>query len=175
MRHAVVVAVELDVVVDVDAGALEARDRPCAWPAAAAAPARSRASKALARQPGSFLNGALVQIDQQLGDRRVELGQAEEAPVAQAREDPALDDLHPDFDLGLVARMRRARRQHRHVVVVAELLDQAVHDRLVAVGAGDQRARLVGHDQPRHAADELQRVDDRADPVGAVCVAVAQA
>ena len=98
----------------------------------------------------------------------VEFGQAEEAPVAQPREDPSFDDLHGDFDLRLVARVSRAGREHRHVVVIAELFDQAVGRRLVAVGPGDQGARLVRHDQARHAADELQRIDDRAHPVGAV-------
>jgi hypothetical protein len=50
--------------------------------------------------------------------------------------------------------------------VVAELLDQTAHARLVAIGLGDESARLIGHDQAWQSSDELQRVDERADPVG---------
>ena len=50
--------------------------------------------------------------------------------------------------------------------MVAELLDQPAHAGLVAIGLRDQCARLIGHDQARHAADELQCADERADPVG---------
>ena len=42
-------------------------------------------------------------------DRRVQLGQREEAPVAQLRQHEALDDLDRDLDLGLVARLDRTR------------------------------------------------------------------
>src|SRR5690606_41949091 len=44
-----------------------------------------------------------------------------ESPVAQARDDPALDDEHRVFDLGLVAWLPGTRRDDRHVVVPAEL------------------------------------------------------
>jgi hypothetical protein len=115
---------------------------------------------------GQLLEGAVVQLGQQLCDGHVELGQAEEAPVAQPRQDPALDDLHADFHLGLVARAAWPSREHRHVVVRRELLDQPTGDGVVAVGPGDQCPGLIGHDQAGHAADELQRVDDGADPVG---------
>ena len=127
---------------------------------------RSSASKALARQPGSFLNGRSFRSASSSAIAALSSARLKKRRLRKARQDPALDHLHPDFDLRLVARMSGARREHRHVVVVAELLDQAVDGRLVAVGPRDQGARLVGHDQPRHAADELQRVDDRADPVG---------
>jgi len=50
---------------------------------------------------GQLLEPSLVQVSQQLADRRVELGQAEEAPVAQPGQNPAFDDLNPDFDLRL--------------------------------------------------------------------------
>jgi DNA-binding GntR family transcriptional regulator len=69
---------------------------------------------AAARQ---LLEGAVVQVGQQLTDGRVELGQAEQAPVAQPRKDPAFDDLHADFHLGLVARATWPSWKHRHAVV----------------------------------------------------------
>jgi hypothetical protein len=66
----------------------------------------SSASKACGPAAGQLLERALVQIGQQHGDGPVQLGQAEEAPVAQPRQDPALDHLHADLHLGLVARVR---------------------------------------------------------------------
>ena len=51
-------------------------------------------------------------------------------------------------------------------VVLGQLLHQPGGDGLVGVGVGDQRAGLIRHQQPGHAADELQRRDDGAHPVG---------
>src|SRR5437868_4454507 len=53
---------------------------------------------------------------------RIELGQIEEPAVAQAGQDPALDQQNRALDLGLVARVRRARGQHRAAVVTSEFL-----------------------------------------------------
>ncbi|MFM9428869.1 hypothetical protein RCH10_005346, partial [Variovorax sp. GrIS 2.14] len=47
------------------------------------------------------------QIDQQLGDGAVELGQAEEAPVAQPRQNPSLDYEYRVLDLRLATWKRR--------------------------------------------------------------------
>ena len=105
VRHAVVVAVELDVVVDVHARALEAHDGHAAR--------RQRPQRRLIQPPeglaaaaGQLLERARVQVGDELADRRVELGQAEEAAVAQAREDPSFDHEHRALDLRLVPRMR---------------------------------------------------------------------
>ena len=114
---------------------------------------------------GQLLEGPCVMVDQQLGDRPVELTQAEEALIAQARQNPALHDEHAVLDLGLVTRVRRARWQHRRVVVLAKLLQQPVGAGLVAVGVGDQRTRLVGHQQARNTPVEVQRRDDGAYPI----------
>ena len=46
---------------------------------------------------GQLLEGPLVEVCEQLGDRPVELGQAEEAAVAQARQDPALNQQYRAF------------------------------------------------------------------------------
>ena len=52
-----------------------------------------------------LLEGPLVQLDEQLGDGAIELGQASALPVAQPvaqpGQDPALDQQHLAFDLGL--------------------------------------------------------------------------
>jgi hypothetical protein len=50
--------------------------------------------------------------------------------------------------------------------VTSKLVVGAVGFGVVAVGRLDERAGLVGHDQSGHAADELQGLHLRADPVG---------
>src|SRR5258708_40355546 len=57
-----------------------------------------------ARAPAAHL--ATVQFVEQRPDRRVEFGQREEAPVSQSCQDPAPDDLHADFNLGLAPHCR---------------------------------------------------------------------
>ena len=46
---------------------------------------------------------AVVERDDQVADRRVQLGEREEPPVAQPRHDPALRHLDGDLDLGLLS------------------------------------------------------------------------
>jgi hypothetical protein len=48
----------------------------------------------------------VVELLQQLTDRRIEFGQAVEAPVAQAAEQPSLDGQYRDFHRRLVAHCR---------------------------------------------------------------------
>ena len=50
--------------------------------------------------------------------------------------------------------------------MAGEFLVGAVRFGVVAVGRLDERTGLVGHDQTGHAADELQRLHLRDDPVG---------
>ena len=76
---------------------------------------RSMTSNAERRQPSSFWNGRRVELLEQLRDRGVELVQAEEASVAQARQDPALREQHARLDFRLVPRLPRARGDDRYV------------------------------------------------------------
>ena len=50
-----------------------------------------------------------VERVEQLPDRRVQLAQREEPPLAQARQDPALHELDADLRLGFIARLIRTR------------------------------------------------------------------
>src|SRR5437763_11321615 len=59
----------------------------------------------------------VVELPQQLADRGIEFGQTVEATVAQAAEQPSLDDQHRDFDLRLVAWPARPCRQDRGIVM----------------------------------------------------------
>ena len=103
----VVLALELDVVVDVDAHALPLG----IGEALGGQRLERRAIEALEELAAALpvaAHHAGVELGEQLGDARVQLGEREERLVAQPRQDPALDHLHGDLDLGLVARLRRA-------------------------------------------------------------------
>ncbi|MDQ0083130.1 hypothetical protein J2W35_003490 [Variovorax boronicumulans] len=121
--------VALDVVVDVDLGALpqahlEALGRQ--------RPQRGRVQhlEGAASTTRQLLERALIQIDQQRGDRPVAFVQAEEAPVAQARQNPSLDHEHRVLDLRLVARMSRACREQR-TQATARLPESSVTNSLI--------------------------------------------
>ena len=55
-------------------------------------------------------HGPVVQVGDQLADRAVQLRQGVEPAMAQPGQDPALDNLHGDLDLGLVARLAHPGR-----------------------------------------------------------------
>ena len=121
-------AVQLDVVVDVDAGRL-----PLAVDEGLGGQRPERGLvQALEELPAAGAvqaHGPGVQVGEQLGDAGVEGGEREEGLVAEAGEDPALDDLHGDLDLGLVARVGGARGHDHRAVVLGELLVGALQAR----------------------------------------------
>jgi len=102
MRDAVIVSVNFDVVIDVHPTFVERRNfvtlcrqRTKHRPVESFEP--------IAPVTFEFLERAQVQIDNQLADSPVELGEAEEAMITQTRQDPPLDDLYADLDLRLLA------------------------------------------------------------------------
>src|SRR6266436_886973 len=110
VRHAVEVLVELDVVIDADtAQAPLGQDirfdrqgfevRPIEF-----------FEKLPARSTEPAQHPLLVEAHHQIGDDGVQFGQTVEAAVAQASEQPALDNTHASLDLGLVARPPRSSR-----------------------------------------------------------------
>ena len=141
-------AVELDVVVDVDA-----RGLPLAVDEGLGGQRPEgglvEALEELAAAGAVEAHGPGVEVGEQLGDARVERGQREEGLVAEAGEDPALDDLDGDLDLGLVAGVGRARGQDHRAVVLGELLVGALQPGLVAARDGDAALELVADDGGR--------------------------
>ena len=77
---------------------------------------------------------AKVQLIAQLPDRAIQLGQREETPVAQPRQDPSLRHLHRDFDLGLVAGLARPGRQDRNAIMLGHVGIGPVQSGVIAVG-----------------------------------------
>ena len=89
--------------------------------------------------PVELLERPRVELLEQLPDRRVQLLQAEESAVAQARQDPPLRDQDAPFDLRLVLRLARTRRHHRHPVVLRHLRVRRVDLRLDSGPASSPR------------------------------------
>ncbi len=101
--HGVEACVDLDVVVDADAGAAplgvfvpQYRKRPQRRPIGLL--------EQLASAHPEVAHDAGVEVAGQRFDLRRQFVEAEEGPVAQPGQDPTLDDLDADLDLGLVAR-----------------------------------------------------------------------
>ncbi len=96
--HGVVVGVDLEVLVDVDAGFLHLgvaiRDARQGFERRSVETFEEFSARA-----GQLAEGALVEVFEQLGDGGVELGEGEEGVVAKTRQDPSLDDLYCDLDL----------------------------------------------------------------------------
>ena len=101
VRDGVVVAFDLDVVVDVD---------PCLLPLGEHVALGGKGAKGgtvelfeqRAPRAGELAERAVVEPFEQRGDGCVEFGEREERAVAKCGEDPSLDHLHADLGLGLV-------------------------------------------------------------------------
>ena len=109
IRNAVVVAFDLDVVVDVDAHFLPGGEDVRAG--------RQGTERRLfefleqcASGPREFLKRPLVERYQQLGDGAVKVIEVEEGLMSKAGENPAFDDLHGDLHFGFVARFCHSSR-----------------------------------------------------------------
>ncbi|MNN07898.1 hypothetical protein D3C81_1207340 [compost metagenome] len=107
----------------------------------------------------------MVKTFEQHADCRVEFAEREELAVAQGREDPALDHLHADFDLGFVPRLARSGRQHGHAVMLGQVAVTGVDIGLVTVRFGDAAAQIVRYQDLRCAAEKSKTASMRAQPV----------
>lgn len=108
---------------------------------------------------------ALVEFVQQGLDALVELGKREEGLMAQAGQDPALDDLHSHLSLGFVLGLVRANWHHRHLIVLGQLLVAGVELGLVSASLADTALEVVGDQQCRGPAEKLKGTDMALQPV----------
>ena len=164
MRDAVIVAVDLDVIVDV-------HDRALPLGELVACRRKRRHGGAINRGKGArprafeLLERAVVQIDKQFADRRVEFGECEERAVSEPRENPALHQQHARLDGGFVAGVKRARGQNRRAVVARHVGVGGGRLGFIAAGALDRALQIIGHQQCRYRAEEFEGTDVRANPV----------
>lgn len=130
-RHRVVVAIDIDVVVDDDP-----RHLPfCVLVVVLGQRPHGRLvhlCEGAGVTAGQLLEGTLVQVGQQRAQRPVKFVQTKEALVAQPRQHPARDHQHAVLHLGLVPRPASTCRQHRHAIVLGQVLVSGVDVRLVA-------------------------------------------
>ena len=91
-------------------------------------------------------HGSVVELDEELRDSSVELGEGEECLIAKTREDPALGHLHGDLDLGLDSWLPRTRRQNRSHVMARPLVERPLHAGVVLACDRDGGLELVGHE-----------------------------
>ena len=164
VRHRVEEPVVLDVIVDADAG-----EPPLGELVLIARQGRQgRALDGLEEVPAGDAEAAddmIVDAVEGTGDGGVGLGEREEGLSPQAAEDAGLGEADPVLDLGLVLGPARSGRQDADAVVRGHHPVAAVELRVVERGLVDPGLQVVGHDQARHAAEEAEHPDVRADPV----------
>lgn len=115
---------------------------------------------------GELLKGARVEALEASGERRVQLGQTEEGPMAQPGQHPPLHEQDARFDLGLVTRFAHPSWDDRDAVVVRERRVGGVQLRLIATGLGHARAQIVRDHDLRHPAEKGEGPHVRPDPIG---------
>ncbi len=164
VRNAVVMLGDLDVIIEVDPAALplgilvrlirQGGERRTIELLEQLAPTSSPTSER-----------SIVQIDKERVNCLVEGGEREEVAVAQACQNPAPDDLDPDFDLGFVARTIRPRWDDGGAVMAGEIGIGPVDHRLVKASPGDASLQIVAHRLPGGAAEIGKCPNMRGDPI----------
>src|SRR5882762_5496882 len=86
------------------------------------------------------------------------------------RNDPALDDLHTDFDLGLISRTIGACRHDTNTVVHRELLVGGVEIRIVAARTAYSRSRVIRNQKSRHSSKIFKGMHVRTEPGGQLLI-----
>ncbi len=131
-RHGIPRGVELDVIVGRDAGPLPAGERVgLRGQRLQVRPVEGR--KQIGAAGIVAAHDAHVQLVQKPPDCDVQIGQREEAQVAQPRQNPALSDLYSDLHLRLVTRLVGTRGQDGGTVMSGHLGIGPVQPRIEAV------------------------------------------
>ena len=164
IRRAVVVLVQFDVVVEVDARPLPLRiHEPPGWQRLQRRTIDQTIQ--LGSRAGHLAKGLLIQLVNQLQDGVIQLRQAEELPLAQCRQHPTLNDLNSKFRLGFVPGMIRPCRKYPHAIMDRQIAIGAIQFRLVVAGRLHARLQVVGHDKLGRSREELESPHMRVRPV----------
>ena len=107
-----------------------------------------------------------VQVFQPFMDGLVQFGEAEETAIAQAGQNPALDDLDADFHFRFVPRFARPCRHDRGVIMGRHAGIDAVDLGIVQTGLDDAGLEIGRRDLRRHPAEVGEGAAVRANPVG---------
>ena len=99
--------------------------------------------------PSRLRKRPVVQPFEQLGDGFIEFRQREELAMPQRGQYPAFHHAERHSPLWLCPSACGPRRHDGDAVVLGHLVIGAVEIRLIAAGAVDAGARVIGHDQLR--------------------------
>ena len=113
-----------------------------------------------------LLKRPCVEVLQQRHYCRIDFIDSLKALVAKPHHDPALHHLNGRLHLGFVLRTARSGRQDRAAIVTRKVLHRGAHLGLIPVRLADHGLGVVGHDQLRHAAKEVQRFCSGPKPIG---------
>jgi hypothetical protein len=167
MGDTVVVLVELDVVVDVDACFLPDREFVgFLWKRLESRLVQLLEELATRATEVFHLPG--VGFVEQLTDGLVQVSQAEEGVVAQTSKDPALDHLDAHFDLGLVFGLTNAGGDDGRTVVLGQVMVGGIQIRLVATRVFAPSFEIVRDYDLGHPAQESEHTNVGANPVGQI-------
>ena len=165
IRHAVIVAVYLHVVVDIDGdffplGELVTVSRQRGQ--------RRPVDGVEQMLPGDLelLQGALVKYNQLFRDRLVEFCQREETMVSQYRQYPPFDDQYGRFHLGLVFGFAGPGRNDGGPIVPGQVQVGGIDVGFVAARVGDSAFQVVRDQDLGNPAEKLKSADVGFDPVG---------
>lgn len=113
-------------------------------------------------RPCAFLERFRVERSDPLIDRRAQLRQGRELPVAERRDHPGRDVPDGVLDTGLVFRLLDPPGQHRGGVVRRKLPIRVVEHDLTLRRVGDDTGlEVVGHDPRNRAAEPVEHRDVR--------------
>ena len=166
MGDGVKVAIDLDVVVDMDPRFLP--------PGQLVAGGRKRTECRLLPGEEEILSGSGATVLERAGvdflekdpDRPVQLGEVEEGPLAKLGQDPAGHQEDRLFGGSLVPGTSDARRKDRHGVVFRHLPVGLVGERLVKIGRRDPALEVIGDQEGGNAFQEREAADMGTDPAG---------
>jgi hypothetical protein len=115
--------------------------------------------------PDTAENTPIVEISEQLDDRRVYIGKAIEHTVTQPSEKPAPDDANRRLDFPLVTRSARLCRQNGTAVVSRHSGVGPIDLRIKKAGLDDRDLGVVRDKQCRRPAKSLERQQVAFDPI----------
>jgi len=118
--------------------------------------------------PAAFADmahGPVVEVLQQFRDRGVQIGEVEEAPMAQPGQDPAFNDQYRSLNLALVPGLAAPGRQDRRVVMLGHGGKGLVERRLEPQRLDDAGLQIVADNRLRDPAKKVQGSTLALDPV----------
>ena len=163
--HGGVMALDLDMVIDIDAGAFPLGVYIRVGGQGTQGRVVNGCKQAVSR-PWQLLERARVESKQESCNRLIGLPQRKKGVVAKPSENPALHHLHPHFHFGLVSWSQGPGGNDGDAIMVSEFGIGPVEVGLVAVCALDRSLEVVRHDHLRDPTEGFKGAHMGGNPVG---------